>query len=86
MRKHAYIATLPVPLRQPLPHFVFTAVDTLRGIPVSAFVDTDLSRARRRWDRARVNLGSDDRSADSGMVHGKPLKALRAYIPRCMFL
>ena len=37
---------------------IFTAMDALRGILVVSFVDRDLDLARRRWDRACVDLGS----------------------------
>jgi hypothetical protein len=32
--------------------FVYTAMDAIRGIVFSGFVDSDPRRARRRWDRA----------------------------------
>lgn len=35
---------------------LFTAMDVLRGILVASFVDQDPQRARRRWDRACVDL------------------------------
>lgn len=35
---------------------LFTAMDVLRGILVASFVDQDPKRARRRWDRACVDL------------------------------
>lgn len=36
--------------------FVFTAMDALRGILVSSFIDPDPERAHRRWLRASVQL------------------------------
>jgi AcrR family transcriptional regulator len=36
--------------------FVYTAMDALRGILISGFVDVDPTRARRRWERATTNL------------------------------
>ena len=36
--------------------FVYTAMDALRGILIASFVDSDPSRARRRWDRAAAGL------------------------------
>ena len=36
---------------------VYTAMDALRGILLASFVDQDLDRARRRWDRASAHLG-----------------------------
>ena len=45
---------------EPVPHhlhgamleFVYTAMDTLRGILIPSFVDSDPQQARRRWDTA----------------------------------
>lgn len=36
--------------------FLYTAMDALRGILISSFIDADHERARRRWDRAVANL------------------------------
>ncbi|WP_194817483.1 TetR/AcrR family transcriptional regulator [Nocardia sp. XZ_19_385] len=36
--------------------FVYTAMDALRGILVSSFIDSDPERAHRRWQRATVHL------------------------------
>jgi AcrR family transcriptional regulator len=36
--------------------FVYTAMDAMHGILISAFVDRDPERTRRRWRRACVNL------------------------------
>jgi AcrR family transcriptional regulator len=36
--------------------FLYTAMDALRGILISSFVDNDAGRARRRWERAAANL------------------------------
>jgi len=42
-----------------LRHLVYTAMDALRGILVASFVDQDIARARRRWDRASAHLRND---------------------------
>jgi AcrR family transcriptional regulator len=39
-----------------LRHVVYTAMDALRGILVTSFVDRDTERARRRWERACQHL------------------------------
>ncbi|MEZ0384646.1 TetR/AcrR family transcriptional regulator [Mycobacterium sp. pW045] len=44
------------PAQKEIRNVVFTAMDVLRGILVSNFVDDDPQRARRRWDRACVHL------------------------------
>jgi hypothetical protein len=36
--------------------FIYTAMDALRGILVSNFIDSDNERAHRRWWRASVHL------------------------------
>ncbi len=36
--------------------FLYTAMDALRGILVSNFIDPDKDRAHRRWQRASVHL------------------------------
>ncbi|MFE3446343.1 TetR/AcrR family transcriptional regulator [Nocardia sp. NPDC059180] len=36
--------------------FVYTAMDALRGILISNFIDPDPDRARRRWTRASAHL------------------------------
>ncbi|MFD0365806.1 TetR/AcrR family transcriptional regulator [Nocardia sp. GCM10030253] len=36
--------------------FIYTAMDALRGILVSDFIDQDRERAHRRWQRASVHL------------------------------
>ncbi|MGL4305684.1 MAG: TetR/AcrR family transcriptional regulator [Mycobacteriaceae bacterium] len=36
--------------------FAYIAMDTIRGILVSSYVDSDPRRAKRRWDRAAGNL------------------------------
>ncbi|NEW58062.1 TetR/AcrR family transcriptional regulator [Nocardia cyriacigeorgica] len=38
--------------------FVYTAMDALRGILISNFIDPDPDRARRRWTRASAHLGT----------------------------
>lgn len=47
---------LPPSVKKEAVDFVYTAMDVIRGIRVSSFVDGDSSRARRRWDRAAANL------------------------------
>lgn len=49
-------SAVPADLQRPMIDFVYTAMDALRGILLSSFVDQDPSRARRRWDRAAANL------------------------------
>lgn len=44
------------PAQKEIRNIVYTAMDALRGILVSNFVDDDPQRARRRWDRACVHL------------------------------
>jgi len=44
------------PAQKQIRNVVYTAMDVLRGILVSNFVDDDPQRARRRWDRACVHL------------------------------
>ena len=39
-----------------LRNVVYTAMDAVRGILIANFVDKDVIRARRRWDRACENL------------------------------
>lgn len=47
--------------------FVFTAMDTLRGILVASFVDGDADRAKRRWRRAcRVLVAAAPRRVFDG--------------------
>jgi AcrR family transcriptional regulator len=46
----------PEGIHRSMADFVYTAMDALRGILISSFVDGDPSRARRRWDRASANL------------------------------
>ena len=41
---------------KPVLDFLYTAMDVLRGILISSFVDADPARAKRRWERASVNL------------------------------
>jgi AcrR family transcriptional regulator len=52
---------VPEEINKPMLDFLYTAMDALRGILIASYVDVDPSRARRRWDRAAVNLR---RSAD----------------------
>ncbi|MEB3022280.1 TetR/AcrR family transcriptional regulator [[Mycobacterium] crassicus] len=44
------------PAQKEIRNVVYTAMDALRGILVSSFIDDDPKRARRRWDRACVHL------------------------------
>ena len=43
-------------VQKELRNFVYTAMDALRGILLSSFVDRDSDRVRRRWDRACEHL------------------------------
>jgi len=64
--KFAPIAASAVTLAvlEPVPHhlhgamleFVYTAMDTLRGILIPAFVESDGQQARRRWETATTAL------------------------------
>ncbi len=47
---------VPQQIHKPMLDFLYTAMDALRGILVSSFIDNDALRARRRWDRASANL------------------------------
>ena len=47
---------VPDAIQKPMLDFLYIAMDALRGILIASFVDTDPSRARRRWDRASTNL------------------------------
>jgi hypothetical protein len=38
---------------------VYTAMDALRGILLTGFVDGDVGRLRKRWDRASSRLRRD---------------------------
>lgn len=44
------------PAQKELRNVVYTAMDALRGILISSFVDQDRERARRRWNRACAHL------------------------------
>lgn len=44
------------PAQKEIRNVVYTAMDALRGILVSSFIDDDPHRARRRWERACVHL------------------------------
>lgn len=46
----------PEAIHRPMADFVYTAMDALRGILISGFVDSDPTRARRRWERSSTNL------------------------------
>ena len=47
---------VPAEINKPMLDFLYTAMDALRGILISSYVDTDPGRARRRWERASTNL------------------------------
>jgi AcrR family transcriptional regulator len=47
---------VPEEIQPSMLEFMYSAMDALRGILVSSFVDTDPTRARRRWERAIINL------------------------------
>lgn len=47
---------VPDELGKPMRDFLYTAMDALRGIMISSYVDDDPARARRRWDRATATL------------------------------
>jgi AcrR family transcriptional regulator len=47
---------VPRQIHKPMLDFLYTAMDALRGILVSSFVDDDPMRPRRRWDRVGSNL------------------------------
>jgi hypothetical protein len=47
---------VPEEIHKSMLDFLYIAMDALRGILIASFVDTDPSRARRRWDRASANL------------------------------
>ena len=61
----AFDEFVPDEIRKPLLELMFTAMDALRGILISSFVDQDPARARRRWERATANLR---RTADSSIT------------------
>lgn len=47
---------VPEEINKPMLDFLYTAMDALRGILIASYVDSDHSRARRRWDRAAADL------------------------------
>ncbi len=47
---------VPDEVKKPMVQFLYTVMDTLRGILISSFVDADPTRARRRWERAKPGL------------------------------
>ena len=63
---------VPQQLHKQMLDFLYTAMDALRGILISSFVEDDPARARRRWDRAGVNLR---RLADPLMVEWAGLRS-----------
>ena len=52
----AVLESVPHHLREALLDFVYTAMDTLRGILIPGFVESDEALTRRRWDRAAVSM------------------------------
>lgn len=52
----AVLEPVPHHLHDAMLEFVYTAMDTLRGILIPAFVESDRGQARRRWDSATVAL------------------------------
>jgi AcrR family transcriptional regulator len=47
---------VPDEINKPMLDFLYTAMDALRGILISSFVDSEPAGARRRWDRSAANL------------------------------
>jgi len=47
---------VPEELNKSMLDFIYTAMDALRGILISSYVDSDPARGRRRWNRAATNL------------------------------
>jgi AcrR family transcriptional regulator len=54
-----------------LRYSVYTAMDALRGILVAGFVDGDVGRLRKRWDRAGSALRRDLRDALAADGHSR---------------
>lgn len=52
----AVLEPVPHQLHDAMLEFVYTAMDTLRGILIPSFVDSDGELARRRWDKATSAL------------------------------
>ncbi|MCI4673711.1 hypothetical protein [Candidatus Mycolicibacterium alkanivorans] len=52
----AVLEPVPHHLHDAMLEFVCTATDTLRGILIPAFVESDRGRARRRWETAATAL------------------------------
>jgi AcrR family transcriptional regulator len=46
-----------------LRHAAYTAMDAIRGLLISGFVDADEDRLQRRWERAKVSLRADIEAA-----------------------
>ncbi len=63
---------VPQQIQKQMLDFLYTAMDALRGILISSFVDNDSARARRRWDRAGANLR---RLAEPLMAEWKELRS-----------
>lgn len=57
---------VPAEIHEPMLDFMYTAMDALRGILLSSFVESDPMRARRRWERASAALR---RIADPAIVN-----------------
>ncbi|WP_243841416.1 TetR/AcrR family transcriptional regulator [Mycobacterium sp. DL592] len=52
----AVLEPVPHHLHSAMLEFVYTAMDTLRGILIPSFVDADKAQARRRWETATTVL------------------------------
>jgi AcrR family transcriptional regulator len=61
---------VPEDINKPMLEFLYTAMDALRGILIASYVDADLGRARRRWNRAAANLR---RIADPLVLQWRPV-------------
>ncbi|CAN5740870.1 TetR/AcrR family transcriptional regulator [soil metagenome] len=48
----------PEAIRRPMLEFMYVSMDTLRGILIASFVDSDPTRALRRWERAKPQYRS----------------------------
>jgi AcrR family transcriptional regulator len=64
---------LPAEICKPMLEFMYAAMDTLRGILISAFVDSDPTRAARRWERAKTNLRLLADPAINDWIAARPL-------------
>ena len=52
----AVLESVPHHLHEAMLDFVYTAMDTLRGILIPGFVESDPSQTKRRWDRATAGI------------------------------